>query len=242
MKKGGRESEKGKKKKTPIKHFLIRQEHVCWGVVGKERACHLSVEQRFKVISECVQTTSPGPVGTWQIWALGFWQGQGHQEFSIKPFQFLRERRGRRLNFLAWLPRVRLMQSRERGDLGEAICESRGRSPKRREGWRSPEHPWTLGRAGSPTKLSKPGLCCSCQNGHWTRRPSVSRPDNESCSWRITHWNTDRTTAPCSALNPGQLHTVHHYPRPFKSSITEKRRERSHFERQHGVVYTLTWT
>lgn len=31
-----------------------------------------------------------------------------------KPFQFLRERRWRRLNFLGWLPRARLMKNRDR--------------------------------------------------------------------------------------------------------------------------------
>lgn len=43
---------------------------MCWGVVGKERTCHLSVEQRFKVISEFIQTTSPGTC--WHMADLGF--------------------------------------------------------------------------------------------------------------------------------------------------------------------------
>lgn len=44
---------------------------MCRGVVGKERTCHLSVEQRFKVISEFIQTTSPG--ACWHMADLGFW-------------------------------------------------------------------------------------------------------------------------------------------------------------------------
>lgn len=39
-------------------------------MVGKERTCHLSVEQRFKVISEFIQTTSPGIC--WHTADLGF--------------------------------------------------------------------------------------------------------------------------------------------------------------------------
>ena len=68
---------------------------MCWGVVGKERTCHLSVEQRFKVISELIQRTSPG--ACWHMADLGFWvlakmRTLGIQKKKKKPFQFLREK------------------------------------------------------------------------------------------------------------------------------------------------------
>lgn len=94
MKKGGRYTEKEKKK--PIKHFLIRQEACVLGVVGKERTCHLSVEQRFKVISEFVQTTSPGTC--WHMADLGFGvlartraSGIQHKTFPVSEREKMKE-------------------------------------------------------------------------------------------------------------------------------------------------------
>lgn len=62
-------------------------------MVGKERTCHLSVEQRFKVISELIQTTSPG--ACWHMADLGFWVLAKMRTLGIqgkKLFQFLREK------------------------------------------------------------------------------------------------------------------------------------------------------
>lgn len=88
---------------------------MCWGVVGKERTCHLSVEQRFKVISVFIQTTSPD--ACWHMADLGFWvlakmRALGIQGGKIFPVSEREEMK--KAKFLKMLPRVRLMKNRER--------------------------------------------------------------------------------------------------------------------------------
>lgn len=183
----------------------------------------------------------PALVGTWQIWAFGFWQRWEHQEFSKNPFQFLRERRWRRLEFLGCLPRVRLMKNRDR------------RRPQRSSLWKARGHqssggvrPGTIqtsvdaGRNSfTHSNFSPPELGSNYQNGHWTGGPAAFRftgdpmspPDNRSCSWTEHRLDRTQTGIPtekqphCTALDPGGLYTVHHYPKSCRNFIHEKMRE-----------------
>lgn len=124
-------------------------------MVGRERTCHLSVEQRFKVISECVQQLLLVLSAHGRSGLLGFGKDKKHQEFSIKPFQFLREKM-KKAEFLGLAAKGEAdAEQRKGGDLGEAVCESRkvtktpesvraGGVPSIREHWEE---------AGSPLAL-----------------------------------------------------------------------------------------
>lgn len=87
MKKGGRGGKREKSHET----FPDPTRSMCTGVWqgrGEPVIGVLSKGSR----SLLHPSKQPLLLGPWQIWALGFWQRQENQKFSIKAFQLLRER------------------------------------------------------------------------------------------------------------------------------------------------------
>lgn len=154
---------------------------MCWGVVGKEKTCHLSAEQRFKVISELVQTTSPGTC--WLVADLGFWVLARKRASGIqhKTFPVSERKKMKKAEFLDVAAKGEADAEQRKEGTWEKEPVKAGRSPKlqRREG--SPEPQGTLGRTALASALSQPGLRSSCQNGCWTGGPAASRPGNRPC-------------------------------------------------------------
>lgn len=113
---------------------------MCWGVVGKGRTCHLSVEQRFKVISEFIQTTSPG--ACWHMADLGFWvlakmRASGIQQKSFPVSEREKMKKARVLGVSA---KGEADEEQRQEEASEKQPMKSKRSPKlgRREAWNNP--------------------------------------------------------------------------------------------------------